>query len=116
MRPWTVRIVLTLLGLLAFGSWGALPVQAQLPKGAVEVGRTRDACARQNAVRFRGKSGDVSVAASTSKAVEMPAMQRELTWYCGDSRERCANGQPFNWVVCERAGNGAIQWIFYRVN
>src|SRR5262245_2345129 len=79
----------------------------------VEVGRTRDACAKNNEVRFAGDSGDVKVAANSSLLVQLPASSRELIWYCGGSRERAANDEPFNWVMCDRAGNGAIQWVFY---
>lgn len=82
-------------------------------EGLVEVGTTKDACAGSNAVSFHAKDGKVVVNASESKLVELPAFTRELHWYCGDSRERCANDHPFNFVKCERAGSGAIQWVFY---
>jgi hypothetical protein len=110
----TWRAALVLAGTVIVASWHASPAAAQLPKGSVEVGRTRDACAGGNLVRFNGRAGEVSIAANQSRIVELPALQKELIWYCGGSRERCANNQAFNWVLCERAGNGAIQWVFYK--
>ena len=77
------------------------------------VGTTKDACDKKNEVRFAGKAGDAKVAADSSKLVELPATTRELFFYCGGARERCANDEPFNVVMCERAGNGAIVWTFY---
>jgi hypothetical protein len=78
-----------------------------------QVGTRKDACSRGNEVRFAGKNGDVTVAANESKLVELAAPTTELFWFCGGTRERCANDNPFNWVRCERAGNGAITWTFF---
>ena len=78
-----------------------------------QVGTTNDACSSGNATRFAGKDGDVTVGAGESKLVELPAYTNELFWFCGGSRERCANDNPFNYVRCERAGNGAITWTFF---
>jgi len=79
----------------------------------IEVGRTRDACDGDNGVRFVGEAGDVTVAAGKGVLAELPAITNELIWYCAGTRERAANDPPFNWVLCDRAGNGAIQWVFY---
>jgi len=79
----------------------------------VEVGKTKDACAGANELRFRAKESDVKVPADSSKIVDLPAFTKELYWYCGGTRERCVNDHPFNSIGCERAGNGAIIWTFY---
>ncbi len=80
---------------------------------AAEVGSTCDACASNNTVWFSAKEGRVDVSADSSKTVDLGVHQTELTWYCGGTRERCANDKAFNRVRCERAGNGAITWTFY---
>jgi hypothetical protein len=105
---------LELIGASVFGSEVVTGItrQSAEPK-LVEVGRTKDACAGGNGVRFTGASGEVTVAAGSAQLVRLPAAARELFWYCGGSRERCANDQPFDHVLCERAGNGAISWVFY---
>lgn len=78
------------------------------------VGRTRDACSRKNVVTFQGDSGEVRVSAGEMHQVDLPALTTEFTWYCSGTRERVANDEPFETVQCERARNGAIQWVFYR--
>lgn len=80
----------------------------------VQVGDTFDACDRRNLVTFTAASGSFAVAANTAGSpVRLPSWTNQLYWYCGGVRERCANGNPFNWIHCQRAGNGAIHWIFY---
>ena len=46
------------------------------------------------------------------KLQEMISNATEFYWYCGGTM-RFANGNAFNWVPFERAGNGAISWTFY---
>jgi len=83
--------------------------------GIVRVGDTKDACDRSQIVKVRDtvpkalevKAGDIQTG-------DLPSLTREIFWNCGDSHERAANDNPFNRVQIERAGNGAIQWIFYR--
>ena len=87
--------------------------------GLAEVGHTKDACGgttvsfsgRENG---EGKVGDIKVGKGEKKLVEMPAVYNDFHWYCDGNRERAANDKPFDWVLIERAGNGAIGWNFYR--
>jgi len=46
--------------------------------------------------------------------IQMPSTRNEVFWYCDGTRERSANDQAFNFVACERAGNGAIVFTFYK--
>lgn len=79
------------------------------------VGNTRDACDKSNPVTFETSTGQASVSASSTKSFDLPAMTTEITWYCGGSSERSANGAEFNKITITRAENGAIQWTFFRV-
>ena len=87
--------------------------------GLAEVGDTKDACGHDK-VTFsgrengEGKVGEVKVGKGEKKLVEMPSVVTEFHWYCNGTRERVANDKPFDWVLIERAGNGAIAWKFYR--
>src|SRR5215813_3926020 len=75
------------------------------------VGDTRDAC-RSGMVMLAGKNGEQAIPPNANNVpVELPAMTREIYWYCGGSRERSANGTPFNKVLVTRK-NGGIHWIF----
>ena len=80
----------------------------------VRVGDTKDGCDGKQPVTFRGSGGAVSVAAGAMRMVDLPELTRQIFWKCGKSSERSANPNEFNRVQIERAGNGAIQWIFYR--
>jgi hypothetical protein len=116
-----------LLGVVACLALAALPVvaKADTPEerikklGLAEVGDTKDACGAA-IVSFsgremgEGKIGEVRVGKGEKKLVELPAVVTEFHWYCDGVRERVANGKPFDWVLIERAGNGAIAWKFYR--
>lgn len=82
--------------------------------GQVRVGETKDACDRSHTVSFHASQGTVNVKAGEMKVADLNSMTREIRWTCGDSSERSATDNPFNRVQIERAGNGAIQWIFYR--
>ncbi len=81
-----------------------------------KVGDTKDGCDKSNPVKFQTSSGQVSVGAnSPTKGFDLPGLTKEITWYCGGSRERSANDKDFNKVKISRAANGAIQWTFVRV-
>jgi hypothetical protein len=80
----------------------------------VRVGDTKDACDRSQTVTVQGPHPALSVKAGEIKTGDLPSLTRQIFWDCGDSHERAANDNPFNRVQIERAGNGAIQWVFYR--
>ena len=80
-----------------------------------KVGDTKDACDKSNRVKFQTTSGQASVAANSTASFDLPSLTTEITWYCGGSRERSANGTAFNKVKISRASNGAIQWTFFKV-
>lgn len=82
--------------------------RAAVGAGYTQVGTTKDACGKGNAVRVHS----TMIAAGETKIIDLPAYTRETIWYCGDRRERCANDQPYNAIQCSRAGNGAIFWTF----
>lgn len=79
----------------------------------VIVGDSFDACAQNNTVRIYGRDGNVYVSANSSQLIPLPAITNETYWFCGGTRERVANGLPYNWLLIQRASNGAIQWVFY---
>lgn len=80
-----------------------------------KVGDTKDGCDAGNVVTFQTSSGQAKVKADSSPApFDLPGLTREITWYCGGSRERSANDTQFNRVKISRAKNGAIQWVFYK--
>lgn len=81
----------------------------------VRVGDTKDACDRsQTVVIHVGPSSTVNVGAGQIQTTNLPSLTRQIFWDCGKSSERAANPLPFNRVQLERAGNGAMQWVFYR--
>ncbi|WP_375314945.1 hypothetical protein [Schlesneria sp. DSM 10557] len=91
----------------------------ELPKNAVKVGDTKDASDRKYTVEFEIAGGKTAkVAAGESKVFELQDVTKEFHWYnvAGNERirERVANDANFNWVKISRAGNGAIEWTFYR--
>jgi hypothetical protein len=78
-----------------------------------DVGSTKDGCDGHLAVTFAGKAGQVSVQAGHIHPPEqLPSLTREISWYCGGTRERSANDTPFNMVQITRKPNGAITWTF----
>lgn len=104
-----IRSLLVLAALFAVAN--SLPIYASETK----VGDTKDGCSADNAVTFQISSGTAKVKANSSPApFDLPGLTREITWYCGGSRERSANDTPFNRVKISRANNGAIQWVFYK--
>lgn len=84
------------------------------PKGLTKMGVSNDACDKSRVVSFRGRNGTAKLGPLDSLLVELPNLVRDLSWKCDDSNERVANPNEFNWVQVERAGNGAIHWVFYR--
>jgi hypothetical protein len=82
-----------------------------------KVGDTKDGCDKSEIVKFQAANGQAQVKANSSPpAFDLPGLTREITWYCGGSRERSANGTEFNKVKISRAPNGAIQWVFLRAS
>jgi len=80
-----------------------------------KVGDTKDGCDKSEVVKFQTSNGQAQVKANSSPApFDLPGLTREITWYCGGSRERSANDTEFNKVKISRAANGAIQWTFYK--
>lgn len=99
--------------LLGLGAYLASPTDAHA--GPTKVGDTKDACDGDDIVKFKAKDGTIKVAAGQSKTVDMAAPVSELTWYCGDDKERVANDVPWDRVKLTRASNGALSWTFYRL-
>lgn len=84
-----------------------------LPEGMTRVGSTNDACGETN-VKVNGMDGSFLIKKGQMRLIELAKLTREMNWRCGDTKERVANANSFNWVQVERAGNGAIHWVFYR--
>lgn len=80
----------------------------------VRVGDSRDACDASQAVNFNSKTDKVTLKAGQIVLEELPMMSGDMHWQCGKSGERVANPSAFDVIQAERAGNGAIQWVFYR--
>ena len=91
----------------------------------IKVGMTKDGCDGSRHVRFKGKGGNVIVkAGKTSELVELPSVRNQIDWFCVPPSGTCpkddvcdehsANSLAFDFVQLERAGNGALNWIFYR--
>src|SRR5262249_10091591 len=93
---------------LVFLLWFSSEIVFAQPPKLIEVGTTKDACSRNNAVRFKDEKGkDTYVYANENKLVRVSSEPiKDFTWFCGDSRERVANDVGFTWVRCERAANG----------
>lgn len=88
----------------------------------VTVGTTKDDCNNPQQVRLNGKNGVVKIKPGESKLVELSIPQNEIKWFCETPSGGCPSGKcdessgnpvPFNFVRLERAGNGALNWIFY---
>jgi hypothetical protein len=56
---------------------------------------TGDRCSHDIVTVKGGKDGDVQIREGETKFIEMANAQSDLTWYCGDSMERCACGHNF---------------------
>ncbi len=78
------------------------------------MGDSRDACDGSQLVTFNAKDGLVKLPAGQIVLKELPHMAGDMNWKCGSSNERVANPNAFDFIQAERAGNGAIQWVFYR--
>ena len=72
------------------------------------VGHTFDACDKKHKVVINGKS----IKAGQTRTVRLGHSQNETWWLCGGTRERFANGRPYNAVRITRAGNGAMSTEF----
>jgi len=91
------------------------PPASGAPKGLTRMGESNDACDKSRVVAFSARNKErVELGPLDSRLVELPGLVRDLHWTCDKSNERVANPNEFNWVQVERAGNGAIHWIFYR--
>jgi len=108
-------------------TWVFFKSSLSTPSGGadlVRVGDTRDACDSSRHVRFDAAAGEVKVKAGQSKLVELASARNSLDWSCvtpaGDCPnndtcdEHVSNSITFDSVQIERAGNGAISWVFYR--
>lgn len=91
----------------------------------VKVGDTKDGCDGERFVQFETKNdADFKVSANQSKLVELSGLRNTLNWNCVRSNGTCPQGDTcdehssnpvaFSWVQIDRAGNGAISWVFYR--
>lgn len=89
----------------------------------VRVGDTRDACDASRHVTFNAADGEAKITAGDSKLVQLASARNSLSWSCvtpaGDCPndvcdEHVSNDISFDTVQVERAGNGAIRWVFYR--
>jgi hypothetical protein len=78
------------------------------------MGDSRDACDASQVVTFNANDGPVKLSAGQIVLKELPHMAGDMNWKCGSSKERVANPNAFDFIQAERAGNGAIQWVFYR--
>ncbi|NVB78821.1 MAG: hypothetical protein HOV81_10535 [Kofleriaceae bacterium] len=91
------------------------PAKASAPPGQTathRAGDTSDGCDGDKAVTFASKGGTVSVAKSQTITVDLAKPVTEMTWFCGNSKERVANDTPFDQVQISRRVNGAIKWVF----
>jgi len=77
------------------------------------VGDTADGCHKQHVVTIQGRDGKVTIAASETKIVDLPAVTNEVDFLCGNDGESAENDTPFDRVRASRNINGAIQFTFY---
>ncbi len=82
---------------------------AKMASAQSSIGYTKDDCSASRDVKF----ANVIVKANQSVDVDLSKEVTELVWYCGGSKERVANDQPFDRVKLTRAVNGALTWKFY---
>ncbi len=82
----------------------------------VKVGDTKDACDGERDVLFATKhDAHFKVSVNESKLVELAGPMTTLSWTCVEPNdESSSNPVTFNWVQLDRAGNGAMSWVFYR--
>jgi len=91
----------------------------------VKVGDTKDACDGQRSVVLKGTAeGDLKIKAGESKLVKMSKTGATIFWDCVQANGACPTGDTcdeqssnpvaFRWVQLDRAGNGAMSWVFYR--
>jgi hypothetical protein len=80
----------------------------------IHVGDSKDPCDAKHDVKLQGTVHPVMIPAGQSAIAEIPQLTRELYYTCGSDNARVANDKEFNRVQVERAGNGAIQWVFFR--
>jgi transthyretin-like family protein len=81
-----------------------------------KVGDTKDACDQHDAVTVTGKAGKVTITAGSAAQFDLPAPVREITWFCGKSREASSNDIPYDRVKLSRKANGAMTWEFIRLS
>ena len=90
-----------------------------------KVGTTKDGCDGDRHVRFKGKDGNVIVkAGKSSDLIELSSVRNQIDWFCVPPSGTCpnndvcdehsANSLAFDFAQLERAGNGAMNWTFYR--
>src|SRR6185295_10912988 len=90
----------------------------------VRVGATKDGCDGSRHVMFRDKTAElVRIKAGQSKLVELASLRNTVDWNCVPPNGKCpdedvcdehsSNSIPFDTVQIDRAGNGAISWVFY---
>lgn len=91
----------------------------------IKVGTTKDGCDGARDVRFKTKDdSDFKVRAGQSKLVQLSGPTNTINWRCvppggncatdDDCSESSSNIVAFDWVQLDRAGNGALNWVFYR--
>lgn len=83
------------------------------PPGLIPVGTTYDWCREATFVRFQVHDGEAHVKKGETRHFKLSGKKTELYWYCGDTRERCANDKPFNWVRLFRSPDGRMTWTFF---
>ncbi|MEP6864538.1 MAG: hypothetical protein ABJE66_28210 [Deltaproteobacteria bacterium] len=84
------------------------------PPGLIRVGDSRDACDASHPVFVKDVSGlDVTIKANQLRFVELAHKTQALRWRCDKSNEWVRNHADFDHVLIERAGNGAINWVFF---
>lgn len=114
-------LVFSFMTLIAISLGTKSALADDLPKGAVEVGTTKEACDKANLVVFTGAGGkEIEIKANEAKVFELQDVTKEVIWYCKEpggkkTRERSANDGQFNWLKIERSGTGAFVVTFYRV-
>ncbi|MGH9902829.1 MAG: hypothetical protein ACRD68_13560, partial [Pyrinomonadaceae bacterium] len=105
-------------------TWVFFKSSAQPASDLVRVGDTKDACDGSRQVRFNAAGGEqIRVKAGESKLARLTSPRNTLNWLCVPSGGACpkddtcdessSNSIPFDAVQIERAGNGAISWVFY---